>query len=205
MSNPLPDWTGQTAVVIASGPSLTAQDVAYASDRARCVCVNDNWIKVRQPEVVYASDLEWWRYYADAMRHLRQLWPDVALVTGCPTATSEFDLTLIRGHQGAGIDSRPGHLKWNNNSGMAAINVAYHCGARRILLLGLDCELGPQGQKHWFGDHPGRLNKNSPLKGFAKQAHQIQKDADKLGVEIINCSRRTAITAFRRALITEVL
>lgn len=90
------------------------------------------------------------------------------------------------------------------NSGHQAINLACVFGASRILLLGYDCQ-HTGGKSHWHGDHPKTLGNARCVthwgKGFRRQA----QDADLRGVEIVNCSRATSLTCFRRATITECL
>ena len=55
-------------------------------------------------------------------------------------------------------------LRVNGNSGAGAINLAYHFGARRILLVGMDMKPGPNGEKHWHPDHPKPLVQASSSK-----------------------------------------
>lgn len=88
------------------------------------------------------------------------------------------------------------------NSGAASMMLAYYAGARRIIMLGYDCQ-HTGGAKHWHGDHPPKLgNANRPemwAKGFAKVAHDLA------GVEIINASRVTALDMFQRMTLEEAL
>lgn len=56
---------------------------------------------------------------------------------------------------------------------------------------------------HYFGDHPKNLNNDSPYQSFIKSFETI--DPKKHGIEIINCSRQSALECFSRNLIDEVL
>ena len=79
------------------------------------------------------------------------------------------------------------------NSGYQAINLAYHFGAERILLIGYDC--GHTGsQRHWFGEHPQPLGQASDYAQMARNFATI-KPAD-YGLEIINCTRETQLHCF---------
>lgn len=89
------------------------------------------------------------------------------------------------------------------NSGYQAINLAFHAGVRRIVLLGYDMQR-TGGRSHWFGDHPGRLNVASPYERWVRDFASIAADLEAEGVEVINASRETALECFRRAPIETV-
>ena len=38
-----PDWSGETVVLCASGPSLKAKDIAKVQGKARVVTINEAW------------------------------------------------------------------------------------------------------------------------------------------------------------------
>jgi len=79
------------------------------------------------------------------------------------------------------------------NSGYAAINLAYHMDATRILLLGYDMTMSGN-QRHWFGAHPQGLEVNSNYASFIAQFRTI--NPAEYGIEIWNVSRVTAMTHF---------
>lgn len=90
------------------------------------------------------------------------------------------------------------------NSGYQAMNLAYHFGATRMLLLGFDMQR-TNGRSHWFGDHPGKLNVPSPYDEFVKRFGPLAKDLDAQGVQVVNCSTSTALECFPRGHIFEEL
>lgn len=80
-----------------------------------------------------------------------------------------------------------------SNSGYAAVNVAYHLKAKRILLLGYDMKV--QGDKrHFFGAHPPGMEVDSNYASFMTKFATINP-AD-YGLEIWNVTRDTAMTCF---------
>lgn len=106
-----------------------------------------------------------------------------------------------------GISTNPGMVSWNGNSGAAAISVAAHTGAKRIVLLGFDMNLDGNRQ-HWHdlyhrGDKPNlkKLPFNRHLRGFP----DIAKDARHLGITILNASPDSAITVFRKVTVKELM
>jgi hypothetical protein len=97
----------------------------------------------------------------------------------------------------AGLSDRPGVICNGGNSGHGAVGLAHQFGAARILLLGYDLQR-TGGRSHWHGDHPGSLG-NPPHMGiWIERFGALAADARALGLDIINCSRQTALTCFRR-------
>lgn len=93
-------------------------------------------------------------------------------------------------------------LHFNANSGAQAINLAYLMGATRIILLGYD--MGATGQSHWFGSHPKGLN-NGNYAGYVRNFTKLAADLRYEGVEVINCTRTTALTQFPRAELSSII
>ena len=88
------------------------------------------------------------------------------------------------------------------NSGYQAVNLAYLLGAKRIGLLGFDMR-PKSGANHFHGDHRGGslTNPNAQLyrrwiAGFSELHRLLEAE----GVELINCSRETALAIPRADL-----
>lgn len=116
----------------------------------------------------------------------------------------KYDLEWVRSHNGAGLSRDPEVINEGANSGYQAINLAYHAGARRIVLLGFDMQRTGD-RSHWFGDHPGRLNVPSPYEAFRRNFGPLAADLAAEGVEVINASRETALECFRRAALESIV
>ncbi len=112
-----------------------------------------------------------------------------------------------------GISPNPYKVSWNENSGAAAISLAAHSGAKRIILLGFDMKLNSDQKQHWHGvyrkgggsakpkNRPNSLPFDRHLKGF----NAIARDAKALGIEILNANPDSAITVFPKYTIKELL
>lgn len=79
------------------------------------------------------------------------------------------------------------------NSGAGAIVTAILGGAKRVILLGYDCQ-HTDGKKHWHDDHPKHLGNANRVNDWAEKFIQLSKEY--AGIEIINASRQTALTCF---------
>ncbi len=176
-----------TVVCIASGPSLTADDVervrqwrhAEGQDYGRAVIVTNTTFRIAPwADLLYARDRQWWLTYVD----------EVA--------------TTFAGERASLGELRPqfglipaGAFEHYNNSGAAAISLAAHRGAVKIVMLGYDCQ-HTNGRTHWHGDHPPTLGNAGSvhvwMDGFRALAAAL---AD---VTVINASRATAIDLWPR-------
>ena len=92
-------------------------------------------------------------------------------------------------------------IHYNSNSGAQAINLAYLKGATRIILLGYNMQ-NTGGKSHWFGDHPKELT-NGQYHTYVERFTRLAADLAAEGVEVINCSRETALHQFKRATIDD--
>lgn len=191
-----------TIVCIAGGPSLTAAQVAHCRGRADVLVVNDGYRLAPWAKWLYACDYQWWNHHvARVRREFRgQCW------TRDQDAARAFDLYYIESRDGAGLCRDPFAIYEGLNSGYQAINLAYHFGARRIVLLGYD--MGATGNTHWFGEHPTDISSCAGARSFdlfLARFPALAADLEAAGVDVVNCTPRTALTAFRRAELVDVL
>lgn len=191
---PLLRWHNQTVVIVASGPSLADEQIALVEHSdALTIAINNSYEKLQNPDAVYACDYLWWKHnHMAAKRHIKgdrhRLWTqDLA-------AAEQFQLSHIRWEGKDGLGKRG--LRVNGNSGAGAINLAYHFGARRILLIGVDMKPGPNGEKHWHPDHPKPLVQGQQFEEWRHKMNVLAKDLNDEGVEVINCTPGSALTCF---------
>lgn len=188
-------WPDGTIVCLASGPSLTTADAEYVRGKADAVIAVNNAYQVAPwADCLYACDAKWWRWN----------WKQGASqFTGLKYAmTSEArnfpGVQILKNAGDKGLTRDPSELRTGKNSGYQAINLAVHFGAKRIVLLGYDM----QGD-HFFGSHP---DKSKPpfavcLRNFSTLVSPLRD----LGVEIVNCTRRTALKCFPQQALEDVL
>lgn len=175
------------------------------------IAVNDAFRRVRA-DLIYAADGDWWEAYArlhrwpvDGREYLGAAEVGAECWTATASAAEAFGLKLARIENGNGLSLVPGVLRHGGNGGHQAVNLAVEKGARRVLLLGFDMKAAPDGRRHWFGDHPGRMNKASPYGQWARNFEAMPPALERLGVAVINCSRETAIRAFPRVPLERAL
>ena len=184
--------------MLASGPSLTEEDVALVKKwrnpkEGRKVCVvNATFRLAPWADVLYACDRQWWDTYGTELEWF----------TGeryCYAQGGErWGAKRIVGHPGGGLCNQPSEIRTGGNSGHQAISLVYNLGAKRIILLGFD--MGHHsGKTHWHGNHPQGLGNGGNYPQWIQWMGMLAKDLKARGVDVINCTRVTKLDCFEKA------
>jgi hypothetical protein len=190
---------GGTVVCIASGPSLTKEDVDYCRGKADAVIVVNNGYQIAPwADCLCASDLRWWHWHVKGVKAFAGL--KYATSRQCATIPG---VEVLRNCGGAGLEMKPDGVRHGLNTGYRAVNVAVHFGAKRILLLGYDMQQGPNKKEHWHGDHPNRSR--SPYAAFIKRFGSLVEPLQTLGIEVLNCTPDSALPYFQMVPLREAL
>lgn len=150
-------------------------------------------------DVVYACDWQWWNCYHVATATFRgERW------TCNDRAAEEFGLSHVEPIHGGDFQYRDGAIHAGNNSGYQSIQLAQMFGATRIILLGFDFQR-TGGQNHWHGDHPAGFANGGNYKEWGRQMAILNTFLQSVGVEVINCTRETALECFKKESLESVL
>jgi hypothetical protein len=188
-----PDWFGETAIVVASGPSAKGTPLCRAWGRAKFLAVNESWRLCPWADALYACDGAWWRKNVGvpAFKGLRLTY-EVA-------AARQFDLMRVRIARGEHAILLAGdQVGDGGNSGFQALNLAINWGAKRILLVGYDMTLA--AGEHWHGRHPAGLN--NPRQHNVRRWLAAEWSTPP-GVEIVNCNPESALNAYPKTSFEE--
>lgn len=197
-------FEGETIACLATGPSLTAEDVNYCRGRARVIAINDAHRLAPWADVLYSSDRRWWPHYKGVPGFTGMKY---GIGSGLKKRNPFRDLPEIRVLDNTGytgLELNPGGLRNGKNSGYAAVNLAVHLGATRILLLGYN--MSAERGSHFFGDHPPGLTQPSGLyPGFRRNFESLVEPLKALGVEVFNCTEHSSLSAFPMRALHDVL
>lgn len=193
-------WKGETVVCMASGPSMEKEDAEYCNGKARIITVNTTYNLAPWANVHYSSDDDWWKLHLPKMRTVcsGEFW------TGHHEYISNDMHHCPYDKQIKGISNIPGVISWGGNSGFCAIGLAVQFGVSRIILLGFDM-MNTKGNEHWHDDHDESIRKESNFKMWIPYFVRAYNDFKRLGIDVVNCSRETALPNYRRAEIAKVL
>lgn len=199
-----PEWKGETAAILASGPSLTRAQCDAVRGKCRVIAVNNQGIDTEcdgqmvpalapWADILFGADAKWWRHY-----HERALKFEGRKVCARATLPWREVYSLTQSYEHPTFDPRPTHLVSGGNSGYMAVHIAVHLGATRILLLGFDMREGRNRRRHWFGNHPGRLNARGNFSGWNRAFEKFAKVLHLMNIEVLNCTPDSALKCFRR-------
>lgn len=190
------EWAGETVVVMASGESFTqAQaDIIRASGK-RSIAVNTTFRRAPFADFLYAADQEWWRHPDNA---------DAFSFSGRRVSVTKINdkVLWLKNSGREGLDENPSCLRTGSNGGYQALHLAYHLGARRVLLCGFDMHGG-----HWHGRHPHGLRETQPehYEIFISRFATIAEPLRVRGVDVVNCNPKSSLRCFRFGNLEEEL
>ena len=220
------EWIGETAVIIGGGPTLRKEDIAYAKGKGwrRIVC-NDSYLLDPEAEVLVWGDRRWYEWnrhnltlhqgsykiawqdvektegyrfhilrHADQRPELRQWLQDVSRFD---EGTKELKRAIQQALQYPDnlLTEDPGKIA-GTNTGQGAINVAYHFGVKRIVLLGFDMratKVDGKWRLQWHDFHR-RGTEISRYKEIFAPSIRIQAEILRSkGIEIVNCTSKSEL------------
>jgi len=182
---------GGAVVCIASGPSLTPEDVAVVKDwrdkgGGRVFVANTTFRTAPWADLLFAIDANWWGVHAaEVERDFK----------GACYAMKDAQTNAVK------LNMRQ-FYPWGN-TGAAIVALAMHGGAKRVVMLGYDCQ-HTGGQTHWHGNHPAPLGNAGSVDKWAGQFRTMARVVGQR-TQVFNASRQTALTCFQRAPLEECL
>lgn len=190
-------------IVCASGPSMSHVNLQRLRQFStwKIIVVNNTWELIPWADVLYAGDAQWWeRYGLRAVQEFQgEKW------TSDYNTSAMFDINHIARHGfNRGLCRKRDSINSGGNSGYQAVNLAYHFGAKRIVLLGFDMHRDNGG--HWHGEHEGMLS--APEKHIVKWIEMFEDMADDLkraGVSVVNATPGSALRCFPRESMVDAL
>ena len=203
-------WPAATVVLLATGPSLSADQVARvraAKDRdpagVRVIAINDAHVAAPFADLLYACDQSWWHHAAKRQQALAFAGLKVTLQDG----VTYPEVLQVAESGTEGFDPDPARLRTGRHSGYQALHLAGHLIglSGRVLLLGYDMQRAAGGKSHFFGDHPAELQKASPFDLFIAAYETIRLPLRARHIEVINCTPGSAVTTFPAARLEDVL
>jgi hypothetical protein len=208
------DFTGRTACLIATGPSLKPQQVEVAKSKGFALFGCNNVWELTELDVLWATNGQWWdHYWSDKLK----AYP-AAKWTVNRAAAIKYGLNWTAERAAQGLSTDPNYIHHGHGSGYSMLNLAYLMGASRIVLLGYDLKYAPNydgkarqvgsSPRHYFGEYAPALHHWPSVHvkgGVHVELVSLYESVARQGlVEIINCSPDTALTCFPRVPIEQL-
>ena len=189
-------------ILAATGPSLTPEVIETIrpyKDSFVIFGINDSYRVIDFLDEHYACDQKWWDIHGD---EFREKYPELSSWTGyAKDAAKKYGLNYVNGKHAKDFSIDPNIIHYGANSGFQALNVAFLMGGSKFILVGYNMQ-AVGTRKHYFGNHPPGLNRNSPYQAFVKNFNSIRPEIREL---VINCTTNTALDCFEKADLKETL
>ena len=200
-------WPGETVVITACGPSLTAEQIADYSEDCRVIAINNSYQLNRSADILYSCDAKWWKWHSNApdFRGVRIGLAWNKNINDWNPGWKDHDrsnILCLAGTGDTGLESDPQGLRTGSNSGYQAINLAVHLGAKRIILLGYDMQ-PVDGRHHFHGEHPDGVP--PPYDLFIEPFRSLVDPLKELKIDMINCTPSSALDCFPAANLGEAV
>jgi hypothetical protein len=213
-----PDFENKPVVCIATGPSLTAQQIEYVrvareENRCRVIAINEAGLREYLPlaapwaDVLYAADRTWWRHYQpqfDGYKISGELVKQETVMLN----RKQVDLPAVNTTVLEVVpDDKPlqrhaiGYAVSGGHSGFQALQLAITCGASKTILIGYDC--GTSYARNCHVDRPEQFKRQTNMDGWVVPYRRIRSEWP--NDEVLNASIQSKIDAFPRAYLEDVL
>lgn len=220
-----PIFDGETAVLIATGPSLTDEQLNFVrASNAKVFTINNVYQRYPETDVHLSCDFPWWCHYFPTDVRLQEL--KAPRYTWHPVIAKEYGIDYIKGVDKPGLSTDRSVIHINHGSGPMAINLAAHYGISKLILIGHDMKFAPDYKphqqdpgsvsRHYFDEYPKHLQhwpsvkvgKSAPgvLDGLIERYDQMTYQLENVfGMDVVNCTPGSALTTFRKGdLATEL-
>lgn len=195
---------GQDIFIVGGGYSVRDINLDYLHDKVT-IAINDSYKILPNATALFWCDSSWAGKHHDGLKEHQ-----CDLRFHPRTYAQTHIKNDISGPSGCTILHRTGEYGYDpnidnvvgNNGGTQSINFAVNLGAKRIYLIGFDMRDDPlkRGKTHWHDNHEVVIRHDTYSRLFIPSMEALDKEIRKrrIKVEIINCSRTSAITCFRK-------
>ena len=193
-----PIWKGETVFIIGGGPSLYKFDFNLLRNK-NTLAINKAVQTCPWADILYWTDS---RVYSWLKTDINNFKGDKYTIKPFNTPP---EVNVLKNTGTEGLELDPIGIRHGNNSGYAAINLAYHLGVKRIILLGYD--MGNMGtQSHYHNGYPVNMTMNETyeskmLPTFKSLVEPLKKN----DVEIINANPISKIKCFTKMSLEKAL
>ncbi len=208
-----------TWYIIGGGSSLNQTGLPFNSENAATILesISEDLEGIKDKNVIGVNaafrlgewvDICWFgdkRWYAWNKKHLQKF--KGKIYCACPSLQNQEMITKAYGRsvrkQGIEVDSNL--VSWNGSSGGCVLNLAYHLGARKVILLGYDMKRSSTCEHNWHDWHRIINQENNPYARFKRSFTALNTDLTRLGVEVINATPDSDLDVFNKKSLSDCI
>jgi len=183
------EWVGERCFILCSGESIGKQAKQIAELKGRFVAVKHGVLLRPDADVLFLAGEGTLTFEKDLISQFRGRYM-VVRSKHHPGLPMEV-LRVARAKDHTTLCELTDHV-CGYDTGTSAINLAYHFGATEIVLLGYDMTGGH------FCKHPLQNPPQDHFRRHMTTLADLNADAVRKGIRIVNCSPISAVTAFEK-------
>ena len=182
------EWEGETAFIVAGGPSASQQNLELLRGR-KVIAVKKSFMDVPWADYCFGMD----GYFYDAYRE--QLLRFQGRVVTTVQAKQFPGLLKLRQASAPGHDDQQA-VYCGCTSLSGAMDLARQLGAKRIVLLGADGQDTPEARKYHSKRNPTRPHRDARYRDWKQVLQRLVKSLHGRGVDVLNASPGSAYHDF---------
>jgi hypothetical protein len=192
-----PIFLGDTIYIVGGGTSLKGFDFNRLKDKV-VIAVNKAFMHLPFAQVLYWSDTRFYEWHSKEVDNFK------GIKVTCRAQPKRGDIINLLNTGKTGLETMSYGLRDGGNSGYAAINLAYHLGAKRIVLLGFDMQTNGK-ETHWHEGYPSTADTETMARLMVPNFDTLIDPLEKRKVKVYNASQISKLESFPKISIEEAL
>lgn len=192
-----PVFLGDTIYIVGGGSSLKDFDFNQLQNKI-VIAINKAFLYIPFAQVLYWSDTRFFEWYEKEIEQFKGI-----KVTCRPEPKRANIINLLNTGKN-GLETMSYGIRDGGNSGYAAINLAYHLGAKTIILLGFDMYTNGK-ETHWHDGYTSTANTDVMSKLMIPNFDTLVSPLEKRKVKIYNASLNSKLECFPKITIENAL
>jgi len=192
-----PVFLGDTIYIVGGGSSLKGFDFEKLKDKT-VIAINKAFLHIPFAQVLYWSDTRFFEWYEKEIEKFK------GIKVTCRPQPKRNDIINLLNTGKNGLETMSYGIRDGGNSGYAAINLAYHLGAKTIILLGFDMYTVGK-DTHWHDGYTSTANTEVMSKLMVPNFDTLINPLDKRKVKVYNASPNSKLECFTKITIEESL
>lgn len=203
-------FAGKIVCVIGGGPTLKEQvwkDALQKTKGLPCIVVNNSYEIAPWADILHFADCIWWEWNGE---QVKTGWPKDKIMSTATSDVAKVNDTACERHvyrwwrdRNRFTEDRKKLHGWDG--GTQAIHLAYHLGARRIVLFGIDMMPGKKGETQWHNKHKRKTRKENYEKRFLPSLKRMIPELQKRGCEVIRVTPGAELPGVKTLPVDEAL
>ena len=192
-----PIFLGDTIYIVGGGTSLKGFNFDLLKDKT-VIAVNKAFLHLPFAQVLYWSDTRFFEWYG------KEIGEFSGIKVTCRPQPKRGDVINLLNTGKTGLETMSYGLRDGGNSGYAAINLAYHLGAKKIVLLGFDMQTNGK-ETHWHEGYSSTADTGTMERLMIPNFDSLVEPLEKRKVKVYNASPISKLTCFDKISIEEAL